>query len=492
LTKKIIFFLDLFTLHFGLADFFQKNTNYELFALIDTTDKPKKFFQNQKIVNFTKTWYYHDNIDPKKKYENDYLQNFASKYFLNHKQMIENDRFFSHFNNFYKFSDDEITSILTQEAKLYENIIDICKPDFLIMFQPSLRHEFVFYHICKMNGVIPLIINPSIMGYKTYISDQVGLSKKINLDTKTLTNKSFEELQQYYLEHNVNQQIIDYVNSFSNSSSNLIKAGIEFLFRSNNSNEKTHYTYFGRKKIIVFIDVIKNKLRKKLRKNFIDKNLNKQIPSKNFIYFPLQVEPDRNLLLGAPDFTDQINSIKNILNALPKNYILCVKEHPGQKKTWRPISFYKEILNLENVVLLHPSVKSSKILKKTSMVITAVGTSGFEALFYGKPVIIFAETLYSILPSVQKMDKFENLSNLIINGLKMEPSPEPLERFLFSLEKNSFDFDLFGYYSMQAHDFFYDSNLIDVEISNEKMDKFLKNNKEIFESIGNHIMEHTN
>ena len=83
MTKKIIFFLDLFTLHFGLADFFQKNSNYELFALIDTTDKPKKFFQSQKIVNFSKTWYYHDNIDPKKKCKDDYLQNFASKYHLN-------------------------------------------------------------------------------------------------------------------------------------------------------------------------------------------------------------------------------------------------------------------------------------------------------------------------------------------------------------------------------------------------------------------------
>ena len=197
---------------------------------------------------------------------------------------------------------------------------------------------------CNFNAFVDRKISNKNRSIDTIIDIQHDAN--INLDTKISTSKSFEELQQYYLEHNVNQQIIDYVNSFSNSSSNLIKAGIEFLFHSNNSNEKTHYTYFGRKKITVLIDVIRNKLRKKLRKNFLDRNLKKQIPSKNFIYFPLQVEPDRNLLLGAPDFTDQINSIKNIIHALPKNYILCVKEHPGQKKTWRPISFYKEILKL--------------------------------------------------------------------------------------------------------------------------------------------------
>ena len=111
MAKKIIFFLDLFTLHFALADYLQKNTDYELFALVDITDKPKSFFQNQKIVNFKKTWYYHDNIDMKKPHDDiEYLNNFEKKYNLNLKQLINNDRFFKKYNDFYNFTTSEINS----------------------------------------------------------------------------------------------------------------------------------------------------------------------------------------------------------------------------------------------------------------------------------------------------------------------------------------------------------------------------------------------
>ena len=115
MTKKILFFLDLFTLHFGLAHYLQKNVDCELYALIDTTDKPKKFFQEQKIVNFHKSWFYHDNINLNKNYDKDYLDNIEKRYNIDLQQLVRNDRFFSQFNNFNKFSNDEILSILTQE-----------------------------------------------------------------------------------------------------------------------------------------------------------------------------------------------------------------------------------------------------------------------------------------------------------------------------------------------------------------------------------------
>tara|TARA_B110000014_G_C20120212_1_gene593288 strand:+ start:996 stop:2486 length:1491 start_codon:yes stop_codon:yes gene_type:complete len=490
LPKKILFFLDLFTLHFALADYLQKNTDYELYALVDVTDNPKSFFQNQKIVNFKKTWYYHDNIEMKKSHiDIEYLKNFEIKYNLNIKQLINNDRFFKKYNDYYNFTNSEINSILTQEGKLFEKIISDCKPDFLIMFQPSLRHEYFFYEVCKQNNVKPLIINPSLMGYKSFISEQINFLDEMNIEKENSTNKTFNDLQSYYNKNNINHQIIDYVENFAKSKLSLMNAAIEFLFFSQNSNVKTHYTYAGRTKLRVFFKTFKNKISKKLRENFIKDNLESKIPEKNSIYFPLQVEPDRNLLLGAPNFTNQIDSIKQISQSLPPNYTLCVKEHPGQNREWRDISFYKKIMEIPHVVLLKPEVPSSELYKKSSMVITAVGTSGFEALFYGKPVIVFNDTLYSVLPSVKKMVSFETLPNLIKNNLDIEVTPQPLEKLLSYLEKNSFNFDLFGYYTMQAHEFFHDSNLIDVKISEQKMKEFLEKNKMSYKMIGEEIIK---
>ena len=42
-----------------------------------------------------------------------------------------------------------------------------------------------------------------------------------------------------------------------------------------------------------------------------------------------------------------------------------VKEHPTQvSREWRETSFYKEILSLPNVKLIHPSVNPIDIIKK--------------------------------------------------------------------------------------------------------------------------------
>ena len=187
-------------------------------------------------------------------------------------------------------------------------------------------------------------------------------------------------------------------------------------------------------------------------------------------------------------YTNQISLIKNMAQSLPTGVELFVKEHPTMGLVgWRNLEFYKQIIELPNVKLIHPSFPSEKIYKKCSLVITAVGTSGFEALFYGIPVIVFGDVLYSNISSVTKMNSFDELTSLIQNSLNQKPEPDELNLLLKLLEINSIDFDLFGYYTIQAHEFFHDSHLIDVKISEQKMKNFLDTNKAHFEKIGNYL-----
>ena len=68
------------------------------------------------------------------------------------------------------------------------------------------------------------------------------------------------------------------------------------------------------------------------------------------------MEPERTLLIDAPFHTNQLDIIKNLAKSIPINYKLFVKEHPSMAhREWRDVSFYKEILSLPNVVLIHPS-----------------------------------------------------------------------------------------------------------------------------------------
>ena len=63
---KILFFLDVFYLHFCLAYYLQSTLDSDNYAIIDTNSKPKVFFKNQSLVNFKKTWFFHDNISKRK------------------------------------------------------------------------------------------------------------------------------------------------------------------------------------------------------------------------------------------------------------------------------------------------------------------------------------------------------------------------------------------------------------------------------------------
>jgi hypothetical protein len=104
-----------------------------------------------------------------------------------------------------------------------------------------------------------------------------------------------------------------YQKKWRTSNTERVNAAIEFLFNSNNKNTKTHFAYFGRSKSAVLLDSIKQVLQKRSRSSFINKNLLTSIDySEKFIYFALEVDQEHNLLLLAPYYTNQIETIRHV------------------------------------------------------------------------------------------------------------------------------------------------------------------------------------
>ena len=99
MTTKIVFYQNLFLLHFAISEFLQKNFDCEQYALIDTTNKPKNFFQTQKLVNFKKQWFFHDCLNLETDSPNiEYLKKFEERYGINLWQLAINERHFYRFN----------------------------------------------------------------------------------------------------------------------------------------------------------------------------------------------------------------------------------------------------------------------------------------------------------------------------------------------------------------------------------------------------------
>ncbi|MEX0861705.1 hypothetical protein [Nitrosopumilus sp.] len=487
---KILFWIDQTLVDYGTAKSLQENHDCDLFAIIDITDRTKLFFQSQKFVNFKKIWFYHDYFNINSKPDIDYLKSFEKKYDINLWLLAYNERIFYKFNDYFKFTEENVLSILEQECKLYEKIIDEINPNYVIMSQPPFHHNYLFYKICKVKKIKILILKPVRIGYKCIIAnDDEMLDYKI---TKNISvNRTFDELLDYHTNFSLHKQGVEFEEKFQKSKSGFFKAVFQFLFISDNSNVKTHYTYYGRTKLRVLFKSILYQLKTKYRKNFINTNLPKKIEQHlPFVYFPLHIEQERSLLLLAPYYTNQSEVIKNIAQSLPVGYKLVLKEHPMMfARCWRSISDYKQIMEIPNIIFLHPSADHTQLLKNCSLVVTISGTSSFDAAIYQKPSILFVDTAFSTLPSVFRLKSLEDLHSVINQALNTQVQASDVNEYINFIEDISFDFDFDGFVQLFADYFYYGGSLVDTEISLDKMAKFLEQHKEKFELLSSEFIK---
>ena len=169
---------------------------------------------------------------------------------------------------------------------------------------------------------------------------------------------------------------------------------------------------------------------------------------------------------------------------MPIDYKLYLKESPvGQVRNWREISIYKELMGLPNVRLIHPSVDSSLLMKKSSMVVTISGTAALHAAFYNKPAINFADVSFSNLSCIEKVSSFDELPKLIRNSLEKKVDLSELNDFVEHILKNSFKFNLNELWKLHSDFFQYKGHLADVEIPEEKMKSFLELHKSKFDTL---------
>ncbi len=194
MNDKIIFWLNANMLFFGLAYNLQKTYDCKLYAVIDITNRTKKFFEEQNLVNFQKMWFLHDHIQKTNKIDIDYLRNFEKKYSINLWQLGFNERLFYQYNEFYKFTQDEILSILEKECKLYESILDEIQPDFLITSETALHQQHLFYEICRKRGIKVLMLNQSKFAYKCIISQELHKLDSMP-DLSKITSKKIRQFK---------------------------------------------------------------------------------------------------------------------------------------------------------------------------------------------------------------------------------------------------------------------------------------------------------
>lgn len=129
-------------------------------------------------------------------------------------------------------------------------------------------------------------------------------------------------------------------------------------------------------------------------------NTQARVPREKYVYFPLHLQPELTTAAQGGVFADQLLAVEALSAWVPEGCAIYLKENPKQTEKQRGPYFYQRLQTLPNVRLLGREESSAELIRNSVGVATITGTAGWEALFYGKPVLVFGAAWYREFPGV--------------------------------------------------------------------------------------------
>jgi hypothetical protein len=112
-----------------------------------------------------------------------------------------------------------------------------------------------------------------------------------------------------------------------------------------------------------------------------------------YVYFPMHKEAELAQTFQAPLWHDQRNTIRVLATLLPFGYRLLVREHRLNYGR-RPTRYYRELHDMPNVSVIDPFDSQFKYITNASLVVTENGSTGWEALLFGKRLLALSHNFY--------------------------------------------------------------------------------------------------
>lgn len=406
--------------NFGIVSALSKIDEFNLIGIV-STKQDISFFQNQQITPFQALLYYPDCYIGKTTFDLNNLKKIEEKFDLNIWLDIFTERsFYKYWTEFHKFTKDEILAIIYHTISFFVDTIETYKPKLILAKQVGDNvSSLLLYRVAKKMGVKILMPNQLYLKNKITISDNL-VSREISDEFKKSINgftNSAKTYDEEFIKNYDRSESVSLLLQGSNLRKSLSQRINHYIKRLSTELEPV-YQNIGKTKFKMIKYRLHNYLEAKKRKQFLDDNSIKSVGNEKFLYFPLASEPEARIMTTSPFYTNQITLVENIAKSIPIDSVLYVKEHPVQKlKLWRSITDYKKIINIPNVKFIHPSVSNHELLSKCQGVIAISGGTGFEAIFYKKPVILFADEYYDVLSMVTKIKKLTTLPNDVADAL---------------------------------------------------------------------------
>ena len=492
--KNIIVWLDFSAyayINFGVISELNKLNKFNFIGIV-SSKSDLDFFKNQKIISFKKLIYFPECYNNQSSYNIENLKLMEKKYELDLWQNIFSERYFyKYWKNFHKYSKNEILTITEKILIFLDQVVEKYEPELIIMQQAGENiANLLLYKIAKYSDT--KILMPTLV----HMQNRIAISE--DLASREISNKFLEKKD----EKSTEKQIYDY-NYINTKNEGTLKTVFKYQYQTNFGQKIKHYfkrirnepesvyQNSGKTRYNMFKHRIRKFFAIKKLESFLDKNAIKSIENEKFFYFPLASEPEARILASSTYYSNQISLIENIAKAIPIDTVLYVKEHPVQKiKLWRTMNEYQKILALPNVKLVHPNTQSEELLKMCQGIISISGGTGFEGLFYQKPVFLFSDEFYDVLSTVTKIEILSKLPEYIENTLSnFKFENQEFNKFMESFNEETIP--------IPYHSMIKDGNMIssiqmydnDYKLTLKHINKFFDVHKNDFQLMAKKIFE---
>lgn len=330
-------------------------------------------------------------------------------------------------------------------------MINKYKPE--IIFFSGLPHSVFDYTIYCLAKFLKI---RTIMFEYTNISDRFMPAVDFDRGNAALREEYGKNRQQQFKVDDLSQDIKEFYLWHLNNKSGKIQPLL--------INSLKDVTGLNRYKIKlrVFIKSIKNfsllNLTARYLKKIFGPNIKKEYTalqiapdySKKYIYLALHYQPESSTSPLGGVFVDQILMIKILSFALPKDWLIYVKEHPVSwamsnlaYSEFRYKGYYEEIAKIKNVKIVPIETNSHELIVNSRAVCSVSGSCGMEALLRSKPALFFGYIWHRDCPGVFNIKDVESCSQALekINS-RPKVDQQQIINFLYSLDKVSYHLNI--------------------------------------------------
>jgi hypothetical protein len=137
---------------------------------------------------------------------------------------------------------------------------------------------------------------------------------------------------------------------------------------------------------------------------------------KPFVYVALHYQPECSTSPMGEVYADQILMVETVAAALPKGWEVYVKEHPSQwfferrhyYSNVRYRGYYDRLARIPNVRMVPITTNTFVLTDASKAVATVTGTVATEAVFRGKPALVFGYAWYVDMPGMLRVDSADS------------------------------------------------------------------------------------